>query len=128
AGAKDKIAQRFAEDLVQRLAESNEDSPGATETRIAALRALGALGPRAKAASAESTIDAKGWFESMDIRTRAAWALSLILVEPPDVPLTSVPTPLIQGLTGAEVESFVAQLKAETKEVFPKGLIPPGPA
>jgi HEAT repeat protein len=127
AATDDTLADRFAKDLVKRLKETTGDSSEAIHTRIAAIRALGAIGTRA-AEPFKALKDSRGLMRGDDIPTRAALGIAILqmvsretLIEEAEPILAD----LRAGLDPDAINSLDDALVAETKEVYPKGYIPP---
>jgi hypothetical protein len=136
ASTDDKLARRLALELVARIEETfhsaaaNEEA--LTDTRIAALRALGALGPRARHAM-ESLKDPKRLFDGPDIPARAAFAMALYQIlgmeDSGDRDKMGAMTPLweslTEGLNEEENKRLETRFLEEASLVFPRDEVPP---
>ncbi len=131
AHVDDKLARRFAADLVKRL-EGTYGYAETTDTRIAALRALGALGPRAQAAM-KSLKDPKRLFDGPDLATRAALATALYQILGPKAAgdrqemgeIAPIWDAMSEGLDENDSGRLTAKFMEDVTEIYPKGQIPP---
>ena len=130
AHTDDELAKRFAGDLVKRLEQSKGGEPDVLDTRIAAIRAIGALGPRAKSAM-ESLKDPKSLFAGVDLPTRAAMAAAMYQIlgrsDSGDLDfgeLGPVWDAMNEGLDNVASEQLTQTFRNEVTQIYPEGQMP----